>query len=49
MYSADDYKRALTLMAQSNIKGEGLAGEELSRRLEQEHQQLDAIFSRETV
>ncbi len=49
MYSAEDYKRALTLLTHSDIKGEGLVGEELIKRLEQQHQQLDAIFSRDTV
>lgn len=49
MYSLDDYKRALTLLTHSNLKGEGGSSEEASRRLDQQHQQLDAIFSRDTV
>ena len=48
MYSLEDYKNALTLLAHSSSKGEGL-GEEESKRLEQQYQQLDTIFSRDTV
>ena len=49
LYSVEEYKRAVTVLAQSDMKGEGLVGEELSKRLEQQFQQLDTIFSRDTV
>ena len=50
-YSPADYSRALTLLAHSDVRGEGSIdrGEEANKRLEQQLQQLDNIFSGDTV
>ena len=50
LYSPADYSRALTLLAHSNVRGEGPADrEEVNKRLEQQLQQLENIFSGDTV
>lgn len=47
LYSLADYSRTLTLLAHSETKGEGPADRE--DRLEQQIQQLENIFSGDTV
>lgn len=50
LYSLADYSRALTLLAHSETKGEGPADrEEANKRLEQQIEQLEDIFSGDTV
>jgi hypothetical protein len=49
-YSQADYKRALTLLAHSDVRGEGTVDrDEANRHLEQQLLQLDNIFSGDTV
>lgn len=49
-YSPADYSRTLTLLAHSDVRGEGTVDrDEANKRLEQQLQQLDNIFSGDTV
>lgn len=50
MYTEEDYRRALQLLASSHGKGEGSADrEEMDKKFEQQLQQLSNIFSGDTV
>lgn len=49
-YSPVDYNRAVTLLAHSDVRGEGLGDrDQMNKRLEQQLQQLENIFSGDTV
>lgn len=50
MYTEEDYKRALQLLANSSASGKGEdSPEEVDKKLEQQIQQLSNIFSGDTV
>lgn len=49
-YGLEDYERALTLLAHSDLRGEGLPDkDEVARRLHQQLQQLNSTFSCDTA
>lgn len=49
IYSQEDYKRALTLLAFSDVRGEGPPDkEEAAKKLALQIKELDEIFSRDT-
>ena len=49
-FGQEDYERALTVLLQSDIRGEGLPDkEETAKLLQHQLQQLRSIFSSDTV